>query len=288
MYKHVVAVLDRLEHDQSIQTREDAFQALSKLGLDDFGQILWAAPLMDYPRISALLPPMASADVTKSWTGSAGSVLLNQSTAFVRACSENYCRLAGASLDGKRILDFGCGYGRFLRLFARYSSDIFGVDAWEASLEHCRAAGFGTNIARSDAIPTDLPYDGKFDFAFAFSIFTHLSEVSAAACLSALRKSAKEGSILAITLRPYEFWAYAKNGSLSDRVVEAEACEGDHLSRGFAFLPHRVAAGQPEAHYGDTSMDIDWLSKSASGWQIAAVDRSLTDSFQRYVFMKAV
>jgi len=286
--KHVNDTLLMIENDSSFDTKEKTVAALAKLGLEDFGDVFWHMPMSKFPRLSSLLPPMASPEVTTTWTGTSGRPLLQQSAAFVRSCSENYTAITGSTLHKKRILDFGCGYGRFLRLFSYYTNEIRGVDAWNGSLEHCRSAGLGDLVALSAEVPTELPYTGHFDFAFAFSVFTHLSEESTLASLGALRRSAKPGSVLCITFRPVEFWAYAAKGSLASREAEALACEATHLSTGFAYLPHLRANSDKPVHYGDTSFEQAWLEKNLKGWRIAALDRSLNDSLQRYAFLVAV
>ncbi len=285
--KHVMEALSKIEADTALNSRAMVLKALARLGLEDFGFVLWQMPMPEFPRISSLLPPMSPAEVTRKWTGNEGLPLLMQSLPFVRSCSENYVAITNKTLHNKRILDFGCGYGRFLRLFSFYTNDIRGVDAWSQSLEHCRASGFGDLVALSEEVPKELPYEGHFDFAFAFSIFTHLSEEAAVAALSALRRNAKPGSVLCITVRPVEFWAYAAKNSLATRGEAAASCEAAHAATGFAYLPHPSSNPGKVVHYGDTSLEPAWVERRISGWRIAAFDRSLNDSFQRYVYLVA-
>jgi SAM-dependent methyltransferase len=280
-FNHVMSELQAIENDGSIDSRESAFSAVAKLGLDDFATVLWNMPCPPFPRLSSLLPPMASAEVTTQWTGTSGAALLQQSIPFVRSCADNFTSLTGTTLRQKRILDFGCGYGRFLRLFSYYTRDILGVDAWEQSLNHCRTAGFDAIVARSDELPEDLPYNGLFDFAFAFSIFTHLSERAAVAALAALRRHARQGAVLCITIRPIEYWALDANKGIAERAMEA------HEKSGFAYFPHHSPDPAKEVHYGETSFNERWLEKNSPGWRIMSMDRSLEDPYQRYMFLTA-
>lgn len=266
----------------------DGFEAIRPLGLEDAGRVLWDMPLHKYPRLSKVLPPMTPSDITIHWAGAAGHDLLQKSVSFVRSCAANYTEITGHSLVGKRIIDFGCGYGRFLRLFSMYSDDVYGVDAWEVSLEHSRAAGFGDRIALSAAVPSELVFVG-FDFLFAFSIFTHLSETATISALKALRKSAVDGAVLAITTRPVEFWeTAAQHGThLKADQVPVSKLVADHQSSGFAFYVEGMEDTEGQ-HYGDTSLSTDWLREHAIGWRIEKFDRSLNDPMQRYVFLRAV
>ncbi len=59
---------------------------------------------------------MADPQVQRDLTGADGVVLLKQSLNFVRALSQGYTEIVGSSLHQKRILDFGVGWGRLVRL----------------------------------------------------------------------------------------------------------------------------------------------------------------------------
>ena len=65
---------------------------------------------------SSMLPRMASEQVQLNWTGASGAVLLGQTLNFVNCIAANYSDLTGKGLKNKKILDFGCGYGRIMRL----------------------------------------------------------------------------------------------------------------------------------------------------------------------------
>jgi SAM-dependent methyltransferase len=166
-------ILQQLEADTTIKTRDEALSGLRALGLGDFGDVLWASPLPDYPKLAHLLPPMSSNEVQFKWTGASGEQLLVQSLDFVRSVSENYTKITSKQLTGSAVLDYGCGYARVLRLFSYYTLDLWGVDAWESSLEESLKAGFSDRRRKINPKPEQLPFHKQFDLVFAFSIFTH-------------------------------------------------------------------------------------------------------------------
>lgn len=267
--------------------RQSAFNAIRPLGLADFATVLWNSPLKDFPKLSQHLPPMTAANVTEEWTGSSGDRLLDQSLSFVQAVALNYITLTEKPLNGARILDYGCGYGRFLRLFSYFSDQVWGVDAWESSLDHSRAAGFADRVKKIDPIPTGLPFDQPFDLMFAFSIFTHLSQSTTIGALAAMRTAIAQDGVLCITIRPEEYWAghfqrLNASSANTDHFVAA------HRRDGFAFFPHSGRAEDPNVHYGDTSFTLEWLQANAPGWRIAAVDRAPNDAMQRYIFLQPI
>lgn len=282
--EHIDDHLAEMESDSSISNRAQAYVRLRTLGLGDFGFVLLSMPDRRFPRISSLLPNMASEQTQLNWTGASGHKLLCQSVNFMRSLSANYEHLTGTTLAGKRILDFGCGYGRLLRLAAFYSDDVYGVDPWDESVRLCREAGLD-DVWMSDYLPETLPVPSDFDLVFAFSVFTHLSARATQTSLKTLRKHVRPGAILGITIRPIEYWR-----KICTHLSEAEVAlkEEEHRAKGFAFVPHDRALVDGDITYGETSMTLDWLARFATNWKIEAVDRSPDDIVQRYVFLRAV
>lgn len=280
------------EHIDSIESRthsqttaNDIIEQLRLLGLDDFGAFIISLPNSRYPKISAKLPRMASEEVQRNWTGDSGIRLLRLSSAFMRSVADNFARYCGRSLDGSRILDFGCGYGRLSRLAYFYTDPqkIFGVDPWDKSIEICKQDGLGDNFVLSDYIPTSLPVPGPFDLIFAFSVFTHTSERATKTCLSLLADQLAVNGMLAITIRPIEFWHHDAD---IEEAGKLDSLLQSHRTTGYAYSPLPLAMVDNEPVYGNTSMTIPWLERSITKLRVCGIDRFLDDPFQRYVFMK--
>jgi len=285
IFDHIKEVVRALESDSGVTTRRDAITGLRQLSLDDFGLVLLSMPDSQYPKLSRLLPSMASEEVQVNWTGNYGVALLKETAAFVRALSYNYVRVTGRHLDGATVLDFGCGYGRIARLLYYFTVEekIFGVDPWDRSIELCRESGLSTkNFAVSDYLPVSLPVgEAKFDLVYAFSVFTHLSRRAMTKSLDTLRKYMANEGILAITIRPVEYWEHDPHTSLEQKAALAAR----HRKDGFAFNPHNWAPIDGDVTYGDSSMSLDWLTATFPEWTIKATDRCLNDPLQQYVFM---
>ncbi|MCF7977244.1 MAG: class I SAM-dependent methyltransferase [Chromatiaceae bacterium] len=284
----VDSALQTIEKSISSETTQtQLLHQLRRFGLGDFGLILLSMPNPDYPQISRHLPRMASEEIQRNWTGSCGVELLTQTTEFVRAVADNYCRLTGDSLEGKEVLDFGCGYGRIARLMYFFTNpeNIYGVDPWDESISICRADGFTEDhFLISEYLPTELPTGEKcFDLIYAFSVFTHLSERSAALSLRILLHHVKPGGLLVITIRPVEYWNHDQHAVSQNKVNEQIEL---HNSSGFSFLPHNRPPIDGDITYGDTSMDLSWLENAVPEAEILGMDRSLRDVFQRYIFLK--
>lgn len=274
--------------DQSCRglSRAETISKLRKLSISDFGALLFSLPNDSYPNLSLVLPRMASDEVQVTWTGTNGHTLLKQTIDAARILAYNYTNLKSCGLKGESILDFGCGYGRLIRLMYYFSdeSDVFGVDPWLESIQVCAEAGITANIFQSEYLPNNLPMlnDRKFDLAFAFSVFTHLSIRATSTSLLTLREQIKDDGVIAITFRPIEYWdMHFVNGDQN----ECERLKSCHRSDGFAFLPHNRSPVDGDITYGDTSFSLEWLSNSNLGLKVLSVDRSLSDPYQCYAFL---
>lgn len=261
----------RLSEDDCLPLSE----AMRRIPLEVFGELCLSVP-DSLQAIRSRLPTMASDEVQGNWTGNCGQALMNQSVAFVRTMFSMHGGRGGKETHARRILDFGCGWGRLLRLLLKYvpADRLHGVDPWHRSIDLCREHGIPCRLALSDYVPRSLPFEGPFDLVYAFSVFTHLSESTARTALSTIRGSIADDGLLCITIRPVEYWHHhGPNG-------EAD-CIARHRDRGFAFLPH--ANREPvdgEITYGDTSMTIEHLATLAEGWTIAEVEWNPCDPLQ--------
>jgi SAM-dependent methyltransferase len=263
------------------QDFNSAVSVLRGLPIEDFGLFFISLPNLAYPHLSRVLPPMASPQVQTDWTGAHGHTLYAQTSAFLRLIVSNYARYRQRSLDDLTIMDFGVGYGRVLRLMYYFSNPdkLWGVDAWEKSLEHCKNVGMPGHFALSDAMPEKLPVgDVKFDLIYSLSVFTHLAPGSAAKCLSALRHHIAPDGCLMLTIRPIEFWPYY---DASRGIKEAARLQKLHRSTGIAYLPHN---GEEGATYGDTSFATTYFDNDE--WKLIGIDRSVADPYQLLIILE--
>jgi len=99
------------------------------------------------------------------------------------------------------ILDFGCGCGRAMRHLSKLRGPrLYGTDYNPHLIDWCRKAypfaEFSVN-----RMHTFLDYeDGQFDFIYAISVFTHLTEISQHLWISELRRVLKPGGYLYLTV----------------------------------------------------------------------------------------
>ncbi len=230
---------------------------------------LWALLLTQeyerYPNIRALLPAVPDPSLQELWNGASGARLAAQSVAFYRLLCE---RVAGASrvppAEG-RVLDFGCGWGRLTRFLARdvEPGRLYGCDPVASILETCRETRVPARLAQSAFVPDRLPFEERFDVAFAFSVFTHLSESAHERCLAALHAGLAPGGVLVVTIRPPEYLRFC---AAMHPVLESLGADPVARLREprYLFVPHPAEPGHPqydggEMTYGETVVTLAYV-----------------------------
>jgi SAM-dependent methyltransferase len=254
-----------------------------KIPLETFGKLLLDIP-SQYPHIKAFFPTMSSNEVQDHWTGNHGDILLGQSLAFMRTMLAGYGALTGKKIENARVLDFGCGWGRLIRLFYKYVpiDNIYGVDPWDESIKECKNHGVKANLAISDWVPRSLPFELKFDLIFAFSVFTHLSEKTTSIVLDTLSKYIANDGLLIITIRSKEYWHIHNQGASETKMIKI------HDKKDYAFMPHELPPVDGDITYGDASISIEYFEKNITGWRVESVEFNEVDQFQVVLFLKPV
>jgi ubiquinone/menaquinone biosynthesis C-methylase UbiE len=109
--------------------------------------------------------------------------------------------IAPEELEGKTVLDVGCGMGRFADVVSAYGARVVGVDlsaAVESAHENLRHRD---RVAILQASVFDLPFrDESFDFVYSIGVLHHTPDTHEA--FDALPRLVKPGGTLAI-------WVYS-------------------------------------------------------------------------------
>jgi len=121
------------------------------------------------------------------------------------------CRaLAGQHLrDYPSILDWGCGCGRIARYLAPLAAEFHGCDIDAGNVVWCAEHLPGRYVASSLRPP--LPYaQAAFDLIYGISVFTHFRSELEALWLSELKRVAKPGALLLMTVHGQTTIDYAR------------------------------------------------------------------------------
>ena len=162
--------------------------------------------------------------------------------------------------DYHRLLDFGCGPGRYLRHLGPLAAttEIHGADIDGEAIEWLRAnVPYGTYTTIPAQPPTAYG-DGMFDLVINHSVFTHLGADLQDAWLGELRRITSPGAILLLTVHGAAEWAQ----------TVADMSEGDdgtaaglhaRLDReGIVFIgdDHYVGSAHPDSYH--TTFHAPW------------------------------
>lgn len=283
-------ILSRANKYAEANDSQEVYTALRSLTLADFCDLNIHKP-KEFSALCSMLPTMPTDEVQKKWVGESGRNLTIRSCNTIRLFELMSLKITGKDLSEKNILDYGCGWGRLLRLMNYYApvENVVGIDAMQTSLEHCGVAGIPNELKIVPARPESLPLDGrKFDFAYAFSVFSHTPEDVTGLVLKALRETIADDGFFVGTIRSVE-WVSVRDGVWPDEMTET--MRSDFHSKGYAFQTVDHNGDTLESQdYGDTIMTPQYFGHIAeqNGWRVALVDRDLTEPFQLSVALTPI
>jgi SAM-dependent methyltransferase len=147
------------------------------------------------------MPGFPPDDDQRAFVGQAGTAAIEEAWRFYSLMaqrSKNYgLRLTAQS----HVLDFGCGWGRYARMFLHDvpGSHIWLADTWDRPLDICRETGVpGRRVRVQPMPPSPLP-SNRFDLVFAYSVFSHLSPTAHLAWRAELARCIKRGGLVFVT-----------------------------------------------------------------------------------------
>ena len=148
------------------------------------------------------LTPELRARIQSSFDQAAGDEEHFPSTIDPRIYHVKLIREHLGQLTGKRVLDVGCGKGRFARVFREQepAAEIWGLDISEEMLRFV-PAGIHTRAGSMTELPFD---DGFFDAAYATESLEHAVEIDRA--VSEICRVVKPAGRIAIIDKNAEQW----------------------------------------------------------------------------------
>jgi SAM-dependent methyltransferase len=153
--------------------------------------------------------------------------------------------------DVNSWLDFGCGYGRVIRFLVQRTAPrrVYAADVIKSAVDFC-AAEFGVNpVYSQDALARlDLR---SFDFIYAISVLTHLSEENTIEFLRLTRQALNSGGIVLFTTHGRASLEHLSMYGLPYVHLRSEL-EQTVDREGIAFVPYK--------HYAGDNCGMTWQS----------------------------
>jgi Methyltransferase domain len=225
---------------------------------------------------SVPMPSFPPAGLQAGFVGSSNEVAIREAWCFYTMMAEQRKKY-GLELGAKsHVLDFGCGWGRFARMFLRDvpADNIWCADSWDLAINTCRGTGVrGQMIQLEQMPPTTLPA-AQFDTAFAYSVFSHLSPKGHLAWRTEFGRVMKPGSLVFITTQGR--WFIDKCQDLRDNpekvisywhellaksFVDHDDCVARYDRSEFLYAPNGGGASLAPEYYGDAVVPRSYFEK---------------------------
>jgi SAM-dependent methyltransferase len=175
----------------------------------------WRRTLLDsvQGRSKVPMPSFPSAEIQSGFVGQSNEDAINAAWLFYKLMSERWKKYGLRLGQRSYVLDFGCGWGRFARMFLRDvpASHIYCADTGDLALDICRNTGVPGQMIRLEAMPPSPLPSAQFDLAFAYSVFSHLSPKSHLAWRTELARVMKPNGLLFITTHARWFLDYCRH-----------------------------------------------------------------------------
>jgi SAM-dependent methyltransferase len=163
----------------------------------------------------------------------------------------------------EEILDFGCGFGRVLRMLKASFPDarLTAADVRPDGVDFC-ARAFGATPVYSGHDPADLDLGGPFDLIWCGSVFTHFSAAHWGAFLPFFGSLlAPEGLLVFTTQGRVVIREFQEQGALFGlSAEETDQLLASYEESGFGFVPYENLRPQG-------------VTVSSPSWVLAQIER---------------
>ncbi|MFA6954577.1 MAG: class I SAM-dependent methyltransferase [Thermoanaerobaculia bacterium] len=157
-------------------------------------------PAQGSAELGIQIPELPPGEIQLRFTGREGRVNLQQAFDFYKFVLAHFPQERNGKL---RLIDFGGGWGRILRLFLRefQADQLVLIDCLTAAIDCARSLNPPFTVVKNEVMPP-LPLEPACtDACYAFSVFSHLSELACSRWLTHLRGLLVPGGRLIITTR---------------------------------------------------------------------------------------
>jgi SAM-dependent methyltransferase len=112
----------------------------------------------------------------------------------------------GVTLNGRRVLDYGCGFGRLAIPLAERSEHVYGLDVLPEVLEHGARLARERNLTNTDWMDAGRLADvaGQYDFVISHWVFQHIPTREGERIFATILRGLRAGGVGAVhfSVRP--------------------------------------------------------------------------------------
>jgi CBS domain-containing protein len=240
-----VRLEDSLAHALAVMKRH----RLSVIPVIDGAELVGSIAKADIRAVFALdaqTPGPLVLDIAPAELRFGGDLAGYMSTAASAVRCVKLAMLATGRPSLTRILDFGCGRGRVMRLFkaAFPEAELVACDTNAAGVDFCASAFGATPVYASDD-PAEIAIDGRFDLIWCGSLLTHLDAPRWAGFIELFRSLLHPDGMMLVTSHGH---AVARKLETRTRVYglsddQIEAVLAGYRRDGFGYADYESTPG---------------------------------------------
>lgn len=208
-------------------------------------------------------------EVQVTTTGRNGRPIMADALAFYEFIKTLMATYAKPLSRGSHIVDFGCGWGRILRAFLRDvdTENLIGLDAQQWLIDIARETT-GVDLYRKvDQLPPAKLPTGSIDMIYAYSVFSHLSEATAAAWIDEFERLLAPNGLIVVTTRPrahINVWAEGAKTAHSDGYASLFDVNADldRYDRGEYVFHSAPSHDLTAEHYGEAVISLEYAQQN--------------------------
>ncbi len=220
------------------------------------------------------MPGFPPDEIQKNLVGSAGESSLKEAFKFYSEVKSYAAKLGISLTPESQILDFGCGWGRFIRFFLKdfLSENIYGIDVAPEMVDICRQTVRYGNYSTVKPKPPAGFADNTFDVIYAYSVFSHLSEAVHIQWIEEFSKILKPGGILIATTHARNFIEFCRSlrgqtndfdwhKALANSFIDTEQALADYDAGKFLYSPTGGGSVRDASFYGEAIVSPAYVQR---------------------------
>jgi SAM-dependent methyltransferase len=180
-----------------------------------------------------------------------------------------------------KMLDWGCGCGRTIQFFLKYSpiTKVFGCDVDDEAINWCKNNISSAEFSTIPFFPPTAYSDNSFDLIVSYSIFTHLTEENQAFWLQEMNRILVPGGIFITTVHG----EFAAMFSLPQSIIDGMLVNGIYDG----INDETLAGVAPEDYYRATFQNRDYTCRTwAKYFTVLEYKERYAGNFQDMVVLK--
>jgi len=273
--------LERVRH-KFVKTEESAPSKSADISIFQYANKLsdreWFEVLIKSIENSVIndieMPSFPPDEIQQNFVGSSGESALKEAFKFYSEVKHYAVNLGRALTPESRILDFGCGWGRYIRFFLKdvVPENIYGIDVDNEMVDVCRqTVRYGTYSTVKPQPPAGFSYS-TFDIIYAYSVFSHLSEAVQIKWVEEFSKILKPGGLFVATTHSRNFIEFCRSlkgqthtfgwhNALANSFTDTAAALADYDSGKFLFSPTGGGSVRDASFYGEAIISPAYVNR---------------------------